>query len=184
MEDEYEYVLVVRPTEDICSQLADEVQQFYSTYNQKNIVQQGTHITVVKFFAKQAMEETVIRYMHRITSVQKSFMVMLNNFSCNPGNNIFIRVQEHEPFKQLADAFAPVDQYIQRSGYPAAVRFAKPHVDVAKKLQERIYNQAIYDYSQRTFNASFMVNELVLLKRRSHFDAFRQVNLFRLAAND
>lgn len=184
MEDEYEYVLVVRPTDDICSQVAGEMQQFYSAYNQKNTSQPNTHITIVKFFAKQAMEETIIRYMHRITSVQKSFMVMLNNYSCNPGNNIFIRVQEHAPFKQITDAFAPVDQYIQHQGYPAAVRFARPHIDVAKKLQERIYNQAIYDYSQRIFNASFMVNELVLLKRRSHFDAFRQVNLFRLMAND
>jgi len=184
MEEDYEYVLVVRPAGEVCTQVVEEMQQFYYTYKHKAALHAEPHIIIAKFFAKQPMEETIIRYMHRITSAQKSFMVMLNNYSSNPGNNIFIRVQQHEPFKQITDALAPVDQYIQLHGYPAAIRIARPRLDVAKKLQERIYEQAIYDYSQRTFNASFMVNELVLLKRRSHFDAFKHVNVFKLVANN
>jgi len=184
VEEDYEYILVVRPTDEVCNQVTEEMQQFYATYRHKAAINTKPHITVTRFFARQAMEETIIRYMHRITSTQKCFSVMLNNYSSNPGNNIFIRVQEHEPFKQLYNALAPVNQYIQRSGYPAAVRVVKPHLTVAKKLQQSIYNTAIFDYSQKLFCASFMVNGLVLLKRRSHFDAFTQVNVFKLAPND
>lgn len=184
VEDDYEYLLVVRPTDEVCRQVADEMAAFYAVYRHKAALQNPPHITVTRFFARQAMEETILRYMHRITSVQPGFMVMLNNYSSNPGNNIFIRVQQHEPFKQLYDALEPVNQYIQRHGYPAATRVAKPHLDVAKKLQHSVYYKAIFDYSQKTFNASFMVNQLVLLKRRSHFDAFTQVNVFKLVAND
>ncbi|HWB28436.1 MAG TPA: 2'-5' RNA ligase family protein [Chitinophagaceae bacterium] len=184
IEEDYEYALVVSPTEDVNALVAEEMRQFYAAYKHKAATLTRPHIVVTKFFAKQAMEETIIRYMRRIAAMQKSFLVMLNNYSCNPVNNIFIRVQEQEPFKQLFDALAPVNQYIQRSGYPAATRIARPHIALAKKLQQQVYYKAIFDYSQKSFNASFIVNELILLKRRTHFDEFKQVNIFKLADNE
>ncbi len=184
VEDDYEYILVVQPSDDVCTQVADEVERFYNTYQHKAALQLQPHIKLMRFFAKQDMEDTIIRYTHRITSTRQSFTVMLNNYSATPGTAIFIRVQQHGPFKQLADAFRAVDEYIQGSGYPAATRADKPHINIAKKLQQRIFNEAIFDYSQRIFNASFVVRELVLLKRRNHFEPFKMVNVFRLQDNE
>ncbi|MFN3930073.1 MAG: type VII toxin-antitoxin system MntA family adenylyltransferase antitoxin, partial [Thermoflexus sp.] len=47
------------------------------------------------------MEETIIRYMHRICSRQHVFEVALNNYSGYPPHSIYLRVQDHHPFRQL-----------------------------------------------------------------------------------
>jgi 2'-5' RNA ligase len=184
LEDDYEYALVVNPAAEVCTMVAEEMQRFNMMYRQKTAAHTIPHITIARFFARQPMEETIIRYMLRITATHKTFGVMLNNYSCSPFNNIFIRVQQHEPFQQLFNALQPVDEYIQRCGYPAVTRIARPHINVAKKLQAQVYNKAVFDYAQRSFNAAFAVKELVLVKRRSHFDEFKQVNIFKLAANE
>ncbi len=177
--DDYEYLLVISPAAGVYDQLVEEKKQFYDTYKHEAAMWTKPHITVARFNAKEAMEDTIIRYMHRILSTHQSFSVMLNNYSGTPNDEIFIRVQQREPFKQLASALGAVDEYIQRSGYPAA-KFSAPHLSIAKRLQENIYNKAIFDYSQRIFNASFVVSELLLLKRQNKSERFKMVNVFKL----
>jgi hypothetical protein len=38
----------------------------------------------------------------------------------------------------------------------------------------------MFEYSQKTFYASFEVDELFLLKRKDQFDTYKQVNVFKL----
>ncbi len=55
-----------------------------------------------------------------------------------------------------------------------------PHLSIARRLQQNIYEKAMFEYSKKTFYASFEVNELVLLKRKNQFDACTHVNVFKL----
>ncbi len=176
----YEYLLVVHPGEEVYSLIKQEKENFYNIYKEKVAVKNPLRITVANFFAKEEMESTIIRYMHRILSVQKSFAVSLNNYSGFPPHTVYARVQNHEPFKQLAASLKAVDQYVTSNGCPAAKFTTHPHVSIAKRLKEEVYEKAMFDYSQRTFHASFSVDELVLLKRESRFDKCKQVNVFKL----
>lgn len=182
----YEYLLVVNPGAQAQAQLVEEKQQFYKLYKDDEAINTQPCLTVASFYAKETMEETLIRYMHRIFSMHTGFNVMLNNYSGFPPSELFIRVQQHEPFKQLAEGLRAIDHYVRSNGYPAATLVTKPHVTLAGHLPETIYNKVMLDYSQRIFNTSFMVTELVLLKRTSRFEACRQVNIFKLmpAVND
>jgi len=40
----------------------------------------------------------------------------------------------------------------------------------------------MFDYSRKTFNACFMVDELILLKRQSQYDKCKQLSVFKLGA--
>ena len=176
----YEYLLVVHPADEVYEQINEEKKNFYATYNEKVAVKTKPHITVANFLAKEEMEETIIRYMHRILSMQKIFTVMLNNYSGFPPHTVYARVQNHEPFKQLAVSLKAVDQYVRSNGCPPAKFITHPHVSIARRLKQSVYEKAMFDYSQKTFHASFVVNELILLKRQTQFDKCKQVNVFRL----
>jgi len=175
-----EYLLVVHPAQEVYAQIKQEKENFYNMYKEKVAIKTQPHITVANFLAKEEMENTIIRYMHRILSVQKSFTVALNNYSGFPPHTVYARVQNHEPFKQLAASLKAVDQYVRSNGCPPAKFIMHPHVSIARRLKQSVYEKAMFDYSQKIFHASFSVDELVLLRRQNQFDKCKQVNVFRL----
>jgi len=180
--DLYEYLLVVSPAGEVYEQLLAEKKFFYEAYQERIAIKTLPHITVANFMAKEAMEETLIRYMHRIVSAHKSFEVMLNNFSGFPSSRtLYVRVQEHQPFKQLAISLKTLHGYIESNGCPSPHFINNPHLTIARRMKEQTYDKAILDYSQKVFHASFTVNELVLLRRRTQFDKCETVNVFRLS---
>jgi len=181
----YEYLLVVHPAKEVFEQLKQEKEEFSATYDVSIAKKTLPHITIANFLAKEAMEEIIIKWMHKIISSHQNFDVMLNNFSSFPSSKtIYARVQDHEPFKQLAASLKVIDNYIKDNGLPHAFISAYPHVTIARSLQQSIYEKAITDYSRKTFNASFIVDELVLLKRQSQFDKCKQISMFKLSGRN
>jgi 2'-5' RNA ligase len=178
----YEYLLVVHPNEETFNQLKAEKEIFSSEYNASIAKKTLPHITVANFLAKETMEETLIKWMHKIISSQQSFDVMINNFSGFPSSKtVYARIQNHEPFKQLATSLKTINSYINDNGFPNAKLINHPHLSIARSLQQNVYEKAVMDYSRKTFNASFTVNELILLKRQNQFDKCKQVSVFRLS---
>jgi 2'-5' RNA ligase len=179
----YEYLLVVHPNEEIFNRLKAEKEIFSDEYNASIAKKTLPHITVANFLAKETMEETLIKWMHKIISNQQRFNVMINNFSGFPSSKtVYARIQNHEPFKQLATSLKTINAYINDNGFPNAKLINHPHLSIARSLQQNVYDKAIMDYSRKIFNASFTVNELILLKRQNQFDKCKQVSIFKLGA--
>ena len=177
----YEYLLVVHPNEEIFNQLKAEKENFSSEYNVSIAKKTLPHITVANFLAKETMEGTLIKWMHKIISSQQSFDVMINNFSGFPSSKtVYARIQNHEPFKQLATSLKTINTYINDNGFPNARLINHPHMTIARSLQQNVYEKAIMDYSRKTFNASFVVDELILLRRSNQYDKCQQVSVFKL----
>ena len=138
------------------------------------------HITVANFLAVEAMEETIIRWMHRIISNKKSFLVTLDQYGAFRAHTIYLRIQDHQPFQQLVKDLKVVDQYIRSYGCPEMHLISHPHLTIARKLERTTYQQAVTVYAEKSFHASFEVKELVLLRRQHQFDSCKQVNVFAL----
>lgn len=178
----YEYLLVVHPNEEIFNQLKAEKENFSSEYNVSIAKKTLPHITVANFLAKETMEETLIKWMSKIIGHQQSFDVMINNFSGFPSSKtVYARIQNHEPFKQLAISLKTINTYINDNGFPNARLINHPHMTIARSLQQNVYEKAIMDYSRKTFNASFIVDELILLRRSNQYDKCQQVSVFKLS---
>ena len=180
LHDFYEYLLVVHPPAEVYNQIKEEKEYFSSEYDATVAKKTLPHITIANFLAREAMEETLLRYMRRIFSMQASFPVTLNNYSGFPEHTVFARVQDHQPFKQLAHTLKVIDQYIKGNGCPPAKFITYPHLTIARRLKQNVYKKAMFEYSQKTFYASFNVTELILLKRKNQFDKCKQVNVFKL----
>ena len=177
----FEYLLVVHPDEEIYNQLIAEKENFSSEYNVNIAKKTLPHITIANFLAKETMEETLIKWMYKIISHQQSFDVMINNFSGFPSSKtVYARIQDHEPFKQLATSLKIINTYINDNGFPNAKLINHPHMTIARSLQQPVYERAIMDYSRKTFHANFKVDELILLRRINQYDKCKQVSVFKL----
>ncbi len=176
----HEYLLVIHPDDEVYNKVTAEKQNFYDQYQQKVSVKNKPHITVASFMAREEMEETLIRWIQRVSSQQKSFPVVLNNYSGFPPHTIYLRVQDHQPFKQLATQLKVIDSYVRSNGCPAVTLINRPHLSIARRLPQDVYEKALIDYSKKTFCESFTVHELVLLRRAHQFDPCKVINIFRL----
>jgi 2'-5' RNA ligase len=175
-----EYLLVIYPYGDLHEKLLGEQQQFVSDYGMKAPSRNKPHITMAAFQAGEAMESTLIRWIQRICGRHKTFELTLNNYSGFPPHTIYLRVQDAQPFLQLARQLGAIDDFIRSSGCPPVNLIGRPYLSIAGGLTEKIYGKAMPDYSRKTFHESFRVDELVLLKREHSFDACRTVNVFHL----
>jgi 2'-5' RNA ligase len=84
------------------------------------------------------------------------------------------------PFQLLAKQLKPIADFIRSSGCPPAKLISRPHLSIARRLPEDVYNKAINAYAQKTFHESFMLDELVLLRRQHQFDTCKTIQVFRL----
>jgi hypothetical protein len=179
-----DYQLVVWPDAAVYSQMKLIEQQFYIDYGVKPAHAGRPHIKVAGFQAREVMEETLIRWIERICGQQKCFPVTLNNYSGFPPHTIYLRVQDPKPFARLGRELRAVDELIQSSYCPPAHLVAKPYLGVATRLPAQIYEQAMPHYSRKMFHASFMVNELLLLRKDALSGVCRTINIFRLPPPD
>jgi 2'-5' RNA ligase len=175
----YEYLLVANPDTEMGSRMMAEKQSFYDRYNEKTAIRTQPYITVANFLADEDMEDTIARWIQRICGQQQSFQVVLNNFSGFPSHAVFVRVQNPGPFQSLAKQLKVIDSYVRTNGFPPAKLISNPHLTLARRLPEDVYTKAMFDYSQKEFHGSFVVRELVLLKRKHQFDQCEKINVFR-----
>ena len=178
----YEYLLVAHPDKEVHKKVMAEKQFFYDEYKEKIAVKTQPHITIANFLAKEAMEGTIIRRMANIFNKQQSFSVTLNNYSGFPPHTIYLRVQNAMPFQQLAKELKVVDTYVSSCSCPPMNLISKPYVNIAGRLPEEVYFKALIQYSHKSFHESFVVNELLLLRRKHQYDACKPVNVFALQA--
>lgn len=176
----YEYLLVGHPDAGVYNKVMQEKEYFSGEYNANIAVKTKPHITVANFLASEAMEPTIVKWLQRICGAQQSFPVTLNNYSGFPPHTIYLRVQDPLPFQQLAKQLKTVDEFIRASACPPAHIISKPHLSIARKLPEQVYNKAMADYSQKMFHESFMLDELLLLRRQHQFDPCKTIQVFRL----
>lgn len=177
--DEFEYQLVIHPDVEVYSKVLAESECFRKLYTSKPDQPAPPYISLAKFIARESMEETLIRWIQRACSGQKSFNVTLNNYSGIPPHTIYLRVQDHMPFNLLAQKLSVIGDYIQSNNCPPVKWNNRPCLSLSGPLQEDVYERAMREYSQRSFCESFVANELVLL-RKSSVTAWKIVNIFGL----
>ena len=178
----FEYLLVATPSNEVYKHVVEEKQYFFDRYGERVSIKTKPHITIANFLAKEAMEETIIRWMTRAIGTLPRFSVLLNNYGGFPPHTIYIRVQQQQPFKLLSNALQSVNHYVRSNDCPPMHLVTKPHLTIARQLSPSVFEKAIMDYSKKTFSASFEINELVLLRRQHQFDACKQLTSFQLSS--
>jgi 2'-5' RNA ligase len=169
----WEYLLVAHPSPEVNAKILDEKRIFENKYEQEQDTRFCPHITIANFLSKEAMEETLIRWIQNICNLQKSFTVTLNNYSGFASSGLYLKVLDADPFKRLANALKILDSFMQSNDCSPLQLVSKPHITFVTGLSQYIFDNAIKDYSRKTFHESFKVDKLILLKR----DAYMKCHL-------
>lgn len=122
-------------------------------------------LTLARFMAREDMEATLIRWMHRIISTQKSFRVTLQAQEELVSTCARLRIKDQQPFLQLARELKVVEEYVTSYGCPAMQLITNPSLPLPDGEQGP---------------DSFEVRELVLLRKEHPYDVGKQVNVFGL----
>ena len=102
-QESFEYLLLANPGEEVFRKVMAEKEIFSFCYKVNIAKKTLPHITVANFLAKDSMEDTLIKWMHKIISNQYAFDVMLNNFSGFPSSHtVYARVQDHDELVRCA----------------------------------------------------------------------------------
>lgn len=176
-----EYLLVAHPDKKATERIVAEKKAFTKTYRESIAVKTHPHITIANWVAEEETEKTVVPWIQNICNVHARFPVTLRNFSGFVPHTIFLQVQNAQPFKQLAKSLKGLDYFIRATECPPLRLISKPHLTIARRLPEETYFKALQTYLQRTFQQSFIVNELTLIKRTSQFKTCQMVHVFPLA---
>ena len=175
-----EYLLVVQPAPEVYEKILNEKQLFYDEYKVPEIIKKNPKLIVAALLVNEAMEETLGRWIQRICSHQHGFSLTLNNYSGFPPSNIYLRVQNEQPFQKLSAALKELNHYITSCTCPPIQFTSRLHITIADDLPENIYVNALKKYAHKTFHETFTVDELQLLKRRNEFDNYKPINVFSL----
>ena len=177
----WEYILLANPGEEVSKKIMAEKKYFEDKYDTEIATKTLPHITIANFLAKEILEDRIGRLLQNICNQHYSFTVALNNFSGFPVKEIFIRVQNPQPFQRMANGLQALDDMLQTNDCPPLQLPAKPHMPIARQLDEEIYNIAVKEYAAREFFDQFTVDKLTLLKRDSRYKKWQHVNYFYLS---
>ncbi|MGN6421667.1 MAG: hypothetical protein ACTHMC_29410 [Pseudobacter sp.] len=174
-----EYSLVIQTDSVVGQQVRLEQQDLVLKYGLKGQMRGGQQIVVARFAVREGMEETLMRWIQRICSNLRSFVVTLNNYSGYPPHTIYLRIQDQWPIQQLIRQLRPVEDYIRSSACPPPVMMLRPYLDIAGHLPQSVYEKAMPEYSRRSFHQSFLANGLLLVKSSPYELNNKTVNVFR-----
>ncbi len=175
-----EYLLVVQLPLPISTEVRTAKETVNRMFHQQIAEKSGPHIVLASFYASEAMEDTIFRYVHRILKSQKSFEVVLNNYGSLPSRSLNIRVQNQAPFKQIITALKAVENYIVSCHCPPVHFFFYPHISIAEHMPVDLYFDTMMEFSQKTFHETFMVDTLVLLRRSRVYNVEKRIQVFTL----
>jgi hypothetical protein len=121
-------------------------------------------IEIAVFEATEQMEETIIRWMHRIISNKEQFTIQIKQEIDDATGRLQVQIADVTPFQQLATQLKVVSQYI------SSYQCKEIYFSVRPYLRS----------NQPCFAALFTITELVLMRKRYEQTDYRQVNVFGL----
>lgn len=145
------------------------------------------HLTLhMPFEWKESKERVLINSLETFAKSKNEFSLELNGFGSFPPRVIFINVDENESLNELQNA---LHQFVKSelNLFNAQYRDLPfhPHLTVAfRDLKKAHFAKAWEEFKDKPFQATFRVNELVLLKHNGRiWEPFRQFPFMQLTKN-
>ena len=93
--------------------------------------------------------------------------------------NTLTPVTENDLYEYL-HVVHPIKDYISVCSCLLARFISNFHLSIARRLPKGVYFKALTRYAHKSFQESFVVSELLLLRRRHQYDKCKTVYVLRL----
>jgi len=159
------YFIAVVPQQKIAEKAKQFSKDFADRFNSVKSYQNFPHITVIKPFHLEDIEEhSLVRKFSEMTIKSRPFDLKLKGFGCFANRTnpvIFIKPENKDELQKL------YDEVQQQLNFHPISEF-HPHLTVAyRDLTFENFKKAWEEYEKKTFEDSFLVDKICLFKHDS-----------------
>ena len=161
-----QYLLVIEPHESLRNEISQVKKHFAETYDCAAAAIGKPNITLVRFEQYEMMEQRILRRLQSLTAEQNSFVVELHDFGSLPTHSIYINVTTQTQIIELVKSFRPIQHLLKIDKERKPHFITDPHITIARKLLPWQYEKGWLELSHTHFSGRFVVDHLLLLRKR------------------
>jgi len=161
-----EYLLILDPHEELRKKIMMVKDEFYKKYDAPNARWGKPHLTLAKFTQLEMLEERIINRLKIVAMGYHPIKVELKDFGSFPSHTIYINVTTKEPIRNLVKEIKPWQKLLKLNDDNKPHFIDEPHFTIARQLKPWQYESGWLEYSQKNFTGRFIVDSMLLLKRK------------------
>jgi 2'-5' RNA ligase len=170
-----EYMLVLAPHEELRNRIQQVKKEFSEKYKCQQALWGKPHLMLARFTQYEMMEERVMNRLKSVSMGFRPFKVELKDFGSYPSHTIFINVVSREPVRDLVREIREAQRILKTDNEHKPYLADDPQITLAGKLLPWQYESGWLEYSHRHFTGRFIVEGMLLLKRRQGEKAWQIV---------
>jgi 2'-5' RNA ligase len=175
-----EYLLVAQPHEDLYNNIMQLKQAFAEKYDCPLALYTKPHITLVNFVQWHMQERKVLERLQSLIAGFTPFQIKLDGFGSLPTHSIYLNVQTKNDVVEMVKGLKNLQALLTLSKDSKPHFITEPHLTIARKLLPWQYEKAWLEYSHTPFAASFMVKEILLLRKEVDTKKYYHIATFPL----
>jgi hypothetical protein len=179
--DQWEYLFLASPQQKLMDRILGLKEDFSFDHNHKLASKTWPHITLANFRTKKSLEPVLVKSIRNACNNHRKFTVDLCDFDGFDHYTIYIKVQQHQPFLELGKSLNSLNEILWNNTSSIASIVNNPHLTIAKRIPYRTYIKAIQEYREKSFRDVFILNELILFRRRHREAKCQRVASFYLS---
>lgn len=161
----HEYLLVLRPHEELRTQLLQIKKSFAAKFKAPMATQTAPQLALVNFFGYQMAQERIVDRIGHIALGLSPFKVELDGFGSFPSHTIYAAVTTKVPIKEMVRELKAAQALLTLNKDHKPHFIEEPYFTICRKLKPWQYEQAWLEYSHTHFSGRFIADSLILLKR-------------------
>ncbi|ULQ52372.1 hypothetical protein [Flavihumibacter fluvii] len=158
------YQVMVKVSGTVAEHVKQEQEYALERYGELGFSPIQPELVLAKFEAREEMEETLLRWLHRIVGQQETFTVLFNNYGSMPGFPLYVRVQDPRPFRPITEGLRVIDGLLKSHDGRALQVFHPPRLVITHQVSKQQEMEILLDFSGRSFREEMTIEELVLVK--------------------
>ena len=175
-----QYLLVIEPHEALRNEIMHVKRYFADTYDCAAATTGRPNITLARFEQFEMIEQRIVHRLQLLATANNSFVVELHDFETYPTHSIFINVTTKTQIVELVKALRPMQHLLKIDKDRKPHFITEPHISIARKLLPWQYEKGWLELSNTHFSGRFMVDHLLLLRKREGENKFETVRKFKL----
>jgi len=171
------YMLVLNPNQDLQDKILKLKETFANSYQAEYYRYTKPQIYISTFLQYEMEELKIINRLTQIARSIKPFSISLHGFGSQPTHSIFINTSM-EGIRHLAGEIKTANSLLTINKWNKAWYVNEPNIAIAKKLLPYQFEQGWLEMQHTDFKASFIANEMVLLKKQPNQKSFKPLYSF------
>lgn len=175
-----EYLLVAEPHQLLCDEIMQVKKHFAETYECPAAATGRPNITLLRFQQYTMGEQKILHRLHVITAAQPSFIIELHDFGSFPTHSIYLNITTKTQLTELIKSLKPIQLLLKMDKEHKPHFITDPHISIARKLLPWQYEKGWLELSHTHFSGRFVVDHLILLRKKESEMRYIVLKKFRL----